>query len=735
MNDLRSRLASPLSPSGSATAADAPQDSPITWWFFQGFYQTEAAVRHDFMLSLFRSQLEDRLDHEPSFQLLIANLGPEAKASHHACSWIDGTAVRQAIHRLSTPAEQLDPWIQQALVYELSHHGPPAPLQLKPPPAVLVPAPWEIVWESFRMQRLPQGYRLSWEPPGEGEALDVEIELDALLPIDAEGLSEALGPGMQYRCYPRSRLRGTTRSGVRVSGEVWVDHQWGNTDWFYQPEHRRWLGWDWFGLSLSDGSEWLVMSHWDAKTHQPVATHATCRRTDGGSQTVHRVKLTPLRTWQSPRTQIVYPVAWKIEIPECEATFLFEPMCDDQELAAFGPMRAVWEGAGRVTGGVGDERVEGRARGEFHGYGYLFDFHDHLARFGQRIDRRLEEFLPRSPTEADLIRFAGPPRWRYELAAFRECISRPVWDLIDRSGKRWRPIFGWLLLESFQITAEPYEAMLCAISELIHAGALIIDDIEDDSRLRRGDTCLHLRYGLDVALNAGNTLYALPGLAVIDHPLLADDQRRRISEIKERAFVAAHLGQATDIYWSRHLFSGQLRSWLADQPEEKILQMYAFKTGAALKAIAGIVAVIADLSDAAATAGGDFAEGLGVAYQIIDDVHNFSRDPEWTKVTGEDLANGKPTYVIVKALQRLEQAQSRRLEEILTNPELRSQSLALEEGIDLVIASGALEESRQVAQTMIRQAWQAFSPHLPSCDAKLMLHAMSMKLVELAYEP
>jgi geranylgeranyl pyrophosphate synthase len=89
----------------------------------------------------------------------------------------------------------------------------------------------------------------------------------------------------------------------------------------------------------------------------------------------------------------------------------------------------------------------------------------------------------------------------------------------------------------------------------------------------------------------------------------------------------------------------------------------------------------------------------------------------------------------VKALQRLEQAQSRRLEEILTNPELRSQSLALEEGIDLVIASGALEESRQVAQTMIRQAWQAFSPHLPSCDAKLMLHAMSMKLVELAYEP
>ncbi len=70
----------------------------------------------------------------------------------------------------------------------------------------------------------------------------------------------------------------------------------------------------------------------------------------------------------------------------------------------------------------------------------------------------------------------------------------------------------------------PYEQLLCVLTECIHNGALIIDDIEDDSLLRRGDTTIHLRYGVDVAINAGNTLYFLPPALVQEHPQLTDEQ-------------------------------------------------------------------------------------------------------------------------------------------------------------------------------------------------------------------
>lgn len=89
-------------------------------------------------------------------------------------------------------------------------------------------------------------------------------------------------------------------------------------------------------------------------------------------------------------------------------------------------MRAVWEGAGRAR----------------DGYGSVFDHRDFVAQMCRRVDRHLDDLLPRRFDAARVERLAGRPTWAHEVDAYTDMLSVPVWDLMDRSGERWRPIFG-----------------------------------------------------------------------------------------------------------------------------------------------------------------------------------------------------------------------------------------------------------------------------------------------------
>ncbi|HSM19644.1 MAG TPA: polyprenyl synthetase family protein, partial [Hyphomicrobiales bacterium] len=130
-------------------------------------------------------------------------------------------------------------------------------------------------------------------------------------------------------------------------------------------------------------------------------------------------------------------------------------------------------------------------------------------------------------------------------------LARPIWDLLSRGGKHWRPIFGILLLQALGVEPAPYETMLAVIPELGHNAAVVIDDIEDASQTRRGEETIHLRYGLPTAINAANTLYFLPLLSISDHPHLTAGQRDAIYRLIIEMFVQAHFGQAQDLYWSK----------------------------------------------------------------------------------------------------------------------------------------------------------------------------------------
>jgi geranylgeranyl pyrophosphate synthase len=686
------------------------------------------------MTTLFRSNLAvDNGGTENGFQLFVAVLDSTREPAHQSTTWIDRVVLDSAIKRLSEGEAHIDPGLQRAILDALKLHGPPRPIELRQTPEFRAD-PLNVCWGDYRLQQSKQGFQLQFVEPSTDERVQLLLDPGPELEVACSNETVQLGEGMAYRSFPRLTLTGNLSDGAPIAGEAWMDHQWGNTDWFRDSQAGVWLGWDWFGINLEDGSDWLVMLHRDAQTGRAVGRHASTRSATGDMKAAHDFTLTPLRYWDSPATHISYPVAWRIEIPLFDADFEFQPVVDDQEVASFGIMRSVWEGAGQIAGTVAGKSVCGRARGEFHGYGYVFDYKDFLMSMGRRIDRQLETFFPRQFSGPDVERFAGPPTWKHVLEPYTEILSRPIWDLIDRSGKHWRPLFGILMLEAMGTPSAPYEQLISSVAELIHAGALIVDDIEDDSKLRRSQECLHLRYGVNVALNAANALYFFPGAAVLQHPLLSAEKRGRLLEIKEQAAIDAHCGQTTDIYWSQNMRHEQLCQWLADDIESMILQMYVFKTATAPKALAQMAALLADADAALTSLSVDFAQSLGVAFQIVDDIHNFSQASDWTKVAGEDLATGKLTFVIVSAIRRLAARDSRRLQEILCSQALRNDPAALDEGIQLILKSGSLDYCRDLAKKMSEDAWAKFSAHVPSSDASIMLHAMCLKLLDLAYD-
>jgi len=352
-----------------------------------------------------------------------------------------------------------------------------------------------------------------------------------------------------------------------------------------------------------------------------------------------------------------------------------------------------------------------------------------LERLSARIGQHLATFLPDEVSASDVERYAGPPTWKYEPQAFAFGVVRPYRDMILRQGKRWRPMIGILMVEALGQPAPAYEQLISVMMECIHTGALMVDDVEDHSLRRRGDTAIHIRYGLDVAINAGNSLYFLPLTLLRDHPRLTDTQKLELYYVFTQVFVRAHVGQATDIYWSHHTTSDNIDRWMGERVGRKILQAYQGKTAAAVEGCAEAAAVIAGADAPTRQACIRFAKTFGVSFQILDDVNNFSSSPDWTKVCGEDLGQGKLTYVIYRALERLTGPMKRRLQEILCQERLRRDPEILREGIRLIHASRALDQCRCEANAFFCRSWEHFDRVLQASPAKLMLFELCRRLL------
>ncbi len=710
----------------------ANYDRTIEWWFFQGYFSNSLGVRFEFMISFFRKSAEHKNKRKDGHLLLLSLCNPVTGKVYKKSS-IDPLFFNDMLNTIEKNLRfKVDPNYKQLFETELKRKGPILPLKLDSSEVIIDDDPFRVQWNDLKMRYRDNNFELEFIVPETTDKCVFTLKPSSrLMRLNYEDqVNDILGK-MKYDSIPRSLLEGYL-AGNKISGEAWTDHQWGDVGWFFSKDEKP-LGWDWFGINLNDGTDLMFIQHNDINNNKTICKYALAQFPDQSIHLFEDIELLKTGYWESEETRINYPVKWRLIIEKIGLNISFSPLFNDQEIHIPGYGRAIWEGAGKIDGIIQGKSISGRGRGEFFGYGFISDFKVIQKSYQSSIDRQIEKILPKKFEQSNVEYYVGKPFWKYDAEVYSQMLSQPAWELIARSGKRWRPIFGILLLEALGKSTKNYERLISCF-ELIHTGALIVDDVQDQSPLRRGGPSVHLKYGTDVAINTGNTLYFLPSKEIFRHEYLTHEQKYKVHEIMMNTFLESHFGQTTDIYWSNSLTKQNLSTWLDDSITEQILQMYDYKTAAGAKGIAEVAAIIANVDEQTTQICINYARSFAVAFQIIDDIHDFSHSEKWSKKSGEDLKNGKLTFVIAKAMTLLNSADRKKLINIFCNKKLRSSKEGFDEGSALLHKSGALTISREYARNMAYSSLEELNEQLENNEPKLMLGMLCKRMIDLSFD-
>ena len=219
---------------------------------------------------------------------------------------------------------------------------------------------------------------------------------------------------------------------------------------------------------------------------------------------------------------------------------------------------------------------------------------------------------------------------------------------VAAGGKRLRPS---LMLEFYRLCGGKYPcdvANFAASIEFIHSYSLIHDDLPcmDNDDLRRGKPSCHIAFGEDTALLAGDSLLTLAFFSasqcVNTNPTLV---LAAINKLSEYAGIGGMVGgQVIDL-----AIEGK------DVDADSIKKMYSMKTGALIKASCEIGCILAGASDDKTASARTFAENIGLAFQIVDDLLDLTGDAKKLgKPVGSDDKNDKSTYVSKIGIEKAE---------------------------------------------------------------------------------
>ncbi|MDI6805385.1 MAG: polyprenyl synthetase family protein [Candidatus Bathyarchaeia archaeon] len=340
------------------------------------------------------------------------------------------------------------------------------------------------------------------------------------------------------------------------------------------------------------------------------------------------------------------------------------------------------------------------------------------------IDKVIEKYIPRKFTKGAVIFKLNPPSHSHNLEALNKAIAEPIWEFLERGGKRWRPALFLLIIEALGKNSEDF-VDFAIIPEVIHNGTLMVDDIEDASEFRRGKPCTYKIYGLDIAINAGNAMYYLPLLPLIkNREKISKEKLCKVYEIYVQEMISLSMGQAMDIAWHRGIAN-------ADKLEEKdYLQMCAYKTGTLARMSAKIAAVLADANEELTDKLGCFAESIGIAFQMQDDILDLTGEEFAEKKggRGQDITEGKRSLIVIHTLKVADAKDRKRLIEIL-NMHASDQKLK-DEAIKIMEKYDSIDYAKNFARKIVKESWKEVERLLPPSEAKEKINAFAKFLIE-----
>jgi geranylgeranyl pyrophosphate synthase len=217
---------------------------------------------------------------------------------------------------------------------------------------------------------------------------------------------------------------------------------------------------------------------------------------------------------------------------------------------------------------------------------------------------------------------------------WNEALYEPMRDFLSRPGKAMRDD---LVFSSYRLAGgkgnPPPELGL--FIEALHAGSLVVDDIEDDSEERRGLPALHRIYGMPAALNAGNWLYFW-AFDLLDRVAMTSEARAAAHRVAFRALRECHYGQGLDLATKVDELAGADVSGV-------VLAISELKTGGLVALATGLGALAAGAEPSVVEASVRFGRDVGVGLQMLDDLSGITNDRRKQK-GHEDLTQAKATW-------------------------------------------------------------------------------------------
>lgn len=290
----------------------------------------------------------------------------------------------------------------------------------------------------------------------------------------------------------------------------------------------------------------------------------------------------------------------------------------------------------------------------------------------------------------------------------RNDVYRPVLPFIKRGGKRIRPAL--VFLSTLAADGDAKKAVEpAAVVELFHNFTLIHDDIEDDSKMRRGMPTLHITHGVPIALNSGDALYTLLWKKITEMKM-EKEKLVVLQQMYAKAFKKVVEGQGIELAW----YQGKK----FDIDEKDYYEMIGGKTAALMALSCELGPFLAEKPEYQENLS-KFGEAVGIAFQIADDVLNVSGEFEkYQKEIGGDVTEGKRTLMVIHSLKNAPENEKKRLLEIISSNTDSQQEIA--EAIDIMKRNGSIDYAREQAERFTKEAKDSIKD-LPESDAKKAL--------------
>ena len=284
-------------------------------------------------------------------------------------------------------------------------------------------------------------------------------------------------------------------------------------------------------------------------------------------------------------------------------------------------------------------------------------------------------------------------------------LYEPMAHLINAGGKRLRPIMCLLACEA--VGGKTEDVLYPAASlELIHNFTLVHDDIMDNDDFRRGVPTTHKKYGVPLAINAGDALF-IKSIQVIAETKLPSEKKVKLLDAFSTAIFEVTVGQAMDISFAKK-----------EATVDDYYKMIRKKTGVLLGASIEMGAICGDASEEEMKCLREYANNIGMAFQIQDDVIGIVGDRKKTgKPVGNDIRQGKKTIIILHALENSDKRKE--IEKVLGNKSASEEQI--KKIVDILDKCGSISYAKEKASELVARAKNDITPLKDSKAKKILL--------------